>query len=105
MPIEATTPTEITATYPYWAFSFHTSGFPCAPPGGDTPDVVSCHVTMVKFRVREDGVPERSPLPSDVREIHVADLYALAAQKPSVATALNSMLTAIAEVAGDEGKL
>lgn len=105
MPIEATEPTVIAATYDKWAFSFHTTGFPCAAPGGMTPDTVACHVTMLKFRLREDGVPERSPLPSDMREIHVDDLYALAAIKPSVATALTAMLDAIAEVAADEGKL
>lgn len=103
MPIEATEPTVIAATYPYWAFSIQTRGFPCAPPGGTTPDTVSCHVTLIKFRIRGDGVPEQSPLPDDVRTITVDDIYALAATKPTVAAALAALMEAVAEVASDEG--
>lgn len=105
MPIAATEPTVISASYPFWAFSFYTSGFPIANPGEDTVGVVSCSVTMVKFRVRDDGIPERSPLQSDVVTFHVPDLYSLAAEKPSVATALTAMLTAIAGEAEAEGVL
>lgn len=105
MPIEASEPTVISASYPYWAVSFHTSGFPVADPGGDTVGVVSCSVTMVKFRIRDDGIPERSPLQSDVVTFYVPDLYALAALKPGAATALTAMLAAIAEEAADRGVL
>lgn len=105
MPIEATEPTTISATYPYWAFAFRTNGFPTASPGGNAVGTVSCVVVMKRFRIREDGVPEDSPLPSDLVEFTVPDIYALAATKPSVATALTAMLTAIAEVAADEGVL
>lgn len=103
MPIEATQPTVLSAVYPYWAFQFHTSGYPCAAPGSSVVGQVSCHVTLVKFRNREDGVSELSPLASDVREITVPDIYALAAIKPSVAAALAALMVAVAEVASDEG--
>lgn len=103
-PIEASEPTVISATYDKWAFEFSTCGFPCAAPGSSVVETVSCHIRMLKFRVREDGIFERSPLESDSQEIHIVDLYALAAEKPIVATALAVMLEAITEVADDEGK-
>lgn len=105
MPIEATQPTTIEATYPYWAFTFSTSGYPIAPPGGSVVDTVSCQVTMVKFRIREDGVAEQSPLPSDQDSFTVTDLYAAAAEKPSLATALAAVLEAIQVEAQAQGKL
>lgn len=105
MPIEATQPTTISATYPYWAFAFRTNGFPCAKPGSDVVATVSCTVVMKRFRVRDDGIPEESPLPSDIIEFTVTDLYASAAAKPRVAVALTAVLEAIAEEAADRGAL
>lgn len=105
MSIDATEPTVISASYDKWAFSFYTSGFPCAAPGGSVADTVSAHATLVKFRIRDDGVYERSPLPADIREVHIEDIYATAATKPSVAAALAALLVAVAEIAADQGAL
>lgn len=106
MPIEATTPTVLSATYDKWAVQFRTNGFPSARVGAATPDTVSCTVVMQRSRIRDDGVWEASPLPGDLVEFTVPDLYALAAAKPeTVGVALQSMLVAIAGEAAERGVL
>lgn len=104
MPIEATEPTVISATYDKWAFSFHTVGFPLADPGGDVVGKVGCTATLVKYRTREDGIDERSPLQSDVRMIHIPDVYAEMQATPSIASAFAALMTAVTEVAEAQGK-
>lgn len=106
MPIEATTPTELSASYNFWAFTFRTDGFGLASPGQDTAaDPISATVTLVKYRVREDGVPEISPVRGDQTTITVPDIYALAAGDPVVADALNALVAAVDHIARSQGKL
>lgn len=103
MPIDATNPTVVSAIYDKWAFSFWTNGFPVADPGVDEVGTVSAVATLIKCRERPDGEWERSPLASDIAEIRVPDIYAEAARRPSVATALASLMAAIQEIGTEQG--
>jgi hypothetical protein len=104
MPIEATEPTVLAATYPYWAFSIYTTGLPLAEPGGTEVGQVSCTATLVKYRTREDGIDERSPLQSDVRTVRIQDIYASMPSRPKIATAFSALMEAVAEEAEIQGK-
>lgn len=104
MPIEATEPTVLDGTYPYWAFSLRTTGFGLAEYGQSDVQPIGVEITLAKYRVRpEDGVPERSPLPGDIRSISVEDLYALAAEDSDVATALAALVSAVGRIAASRG--
>jgi hypothetical protein len=106
MALEASEPTAIAATYDRWHFTFRTEGLGVALPGQDAPaDVVSAHATLVKCRLRGDGVEEMSPLSSDQITISVPDAYALAATDPIVAAALGALIAAVGHIAQLQGKL
>lgn len=108
MPIEASEPTTIDKTYDLWAFEFQTIGTGAvaagSPPGTLAPAVVA-YVRLTKARVRDDGVWELSPLPSDTRVFSVPDLYALAATDADVAQALGALVLAVGKIAALQGQL
>ncbi len=96
-PIAATTPSTVSATFDSWAFTIRSDSdglLPFNAPLGPQP-AIRFAARATKFRTREDGVQERSPLDSDIVDLTIPDLYAAAAEKPYIATALAAMLTAI----------
>lgn len=105
MPIEATAPTILEATYDKWAVQFRTNGFPSARIGETTARPVSCTIVMQRSRIRPDGVWEASPLPADLVEFTVPDLYALVAEDAAAANALQAMIGVIATQAASRGIL
>jgi hypothetical protein len=106
MPLEATDPGTLSATYDLWAFTFATYGLGLALPGEPAPaDTINARADLVKYRVRPDGVAEMSPLPSDRATITVPDLYALAATNATVAAAMAALIAAVGEIATMQGKL
>ena len=108
MPIEASEPSVVSATYDLWAFEFQTVGTGAIPAGSPpetpTPPVVA-YVRMTKARVREDGQWELSPLPGDTRVFNVPDLYALAATDADVAQVLGALILAVGKIAALQGLL
>jgi len=106
MPIEATEPTEIVASYDKWAFMISTTDYPCAKPGEIEPATVGLVLSLAKFRIRPgDNVPELSPLPADYKSLRIDDIYTLASTNLKVATALQALMEAVEDVAGSEGLL
>ncbi len=105
MPIASTTPTTIAATYDKVGFTITTRGNGCAPFGGGAVPPVQAEFGLYKYRIRDDGLPEASPLASDSKRFIADDVGALAAQFPSVAAALQALSAAVAEVAAAKGLL
>lgn len=106
MALESTEPTTLIATYDRWAIaSLNQIGDGCADAGQASAAPVALTVTLVKYRVRDDGISERSPLPSDRRALSVSDLYALAATDADVAAALAALIAAVAKIATMQGVL
>lgn len=104
--IEATTPTAVSATFDAWAIcSIVQSGDGLAPFGASAAGVVSMTVKLVKYRVRPDGVAERSPLPGDIATVTIPDLYVKAASDQTVATGLSAFTAAVVEVGKAQGVL
>lgn len=96
--IAATTPTAVSATFDQWAIcSIAQAGDGLATFGAAAAGTVSMTVKLVKYRVRPDGVAERSPLPSDIATVTILDLYAKAASDQTVATGLAAFTAAVVE--------
>jgi hypothetical protein len=105
MPIPAT-PSVVSATYDLWAIGgLRQVGVGLASAGESAAPPVGLVATLAKYRLRDDGVPEMSPMPADQVAITIPDLYALAATDPKVATALAALVEAVVSVARDQGKL
>lgn len=107
MPIPASMPTTLSGEFSNWAFEFRTIGdglLPYGSPRGGQPPIAAV-AKLTKFRVRDDGVSERSPSPEDSITVAIADLYAEAATNPVVASALTSMIEAVSSIAVSQGKL
>jgi hypothetical protein len=105
--IPATTPTILDATFPYWSFQIQSIGdglLPFGAPLGSQPPIQFVAVGT-KFRVRSDGVQERSPLASDTVTMTIPDLYAEAAIDPTIAAALGAMLAAVQAYGAAQGVL
>lgn len=104
MPITAGDPTTVDAVYDKWGLtSFAIIGTGAVATGNTGPaEPVRVVATLTKYRVREDGVSELSPLPADVLRVTSDDVYALATRLPSVATALGALLAAVYEVAQEQ---
>ncbi len=100
MAIEATTPTVLdAATFGLWAVaSLRIEGDGLADFGGSVPQPVRVQATLVKYRLRGDGVPERSPFPGDILTLALADLYAAAAADPALAAAIPAILAAVLSI-------
>lgn len=113
--MNATSPTEIAATYDLWAIDhFESSGSGCVAfgqPGWlddqDQPrnPPIRVYVRLVKYRVRADGISEESPLAADRWSGTIDDLYAAAATEPAFATALEALTVAVAGYATARGAL
>lgn len=99
MPIDATQPTTIAATYDKWAFEFSTRGF--GVDGGP----ITCVANLAKYRVLEDGTGELSPLIGDRISVSVPDLYALMATDADVASAFASLVVAVEKIAQSQGAI
>lgn len=106
MPIEATTPSTIAATFDRWAIEFATQGDGLATFGKTDNRPIVAIATLTKFRIREeDGVSERSPLPADRITVVVPDVFAAAAEEPLIAQAMGAVLAAVQHVAQLQNKL
>lgn len=96
MPITATNPTALAATYDLWAVQSVTiAGDGCAAVGEESPGPVLAAVTLVKARVRAGGVWERSPLPADTLTAAVPDVYAEMVAGTDLGKALGAALAAV----------
>lgn len=103
MPYPAT-PTTVTAVYDRWTvMEFRQVGDGLADVGSSTIAPVRIAATIVKWRLREDGVAERSPLPSDRRDVTLDDLYAAAASDPTIAAAVAANGEAVFHMAQLQG--
>jgi hypothetical protein len=92
MPHPATQPTVLEGTYDLWAIAGLTvSG--------------ALNATLTKYRVRPDGIAERSPHPADTIALGHPDLQALAAERPDVAAAVDALTDALMAYAAEQGKL
>jgi len=80
-------------------------GFPLADFGKNEVGKVACSVTLIKYRTREDGIDEKSPLPEDQKTMTIDDLYAEMAETPSVAAAFEAMVVAVKEIGIKKGKI
>lgn len=118
MPIEATAPTTVSATYDRWVIAGLTIvGDGCVAfgqepnPGENAPTPQSVGITakMVKARVLESGLWERSPLPRDEVDLSIPDVYAFIATgtptSQAVATAIGAVLQALGVVGQERGAL
>ena len=106
MPINATESTVLDATYDKWAISeFRTYGDALSGYGESAVQPVRVFVRMIKYRVRDDGIPERSPILSDSRSFDIPDLYAALESDPLLAQAMQSLTTAVAAHASQLGVL
>ena len=99
MPIDASEPTVISATYDKWAFEFSTRGF------GVDGSPVMCFASLAKYRIRDDGTGELSPLDSDRVSVAVPDLFALMATDADVASAFAGLVVAVQKIAQAQGKI
>jgi hypothetical protein len=106
MPHPATQPTILEGTYDLWAIAGLTvSGHGLAPDGGSAPAPIALNATLTKYRVRPDGIAERSPHPADTIALGHPDLQALATDRPDVATAVAALTDALMAYAAEQGKL
>lgn len=107
MSISATNPSSVSATYNLWAISmFQVQGDGLVRIGQtDAPPPVAATATLVKYRIREDGLAERSPLVSDRLDLSIPDLYALAATDSTIGAALTSIVTGVTHFASGQGLL
>jgi hypothetical protein len=106
MPHFATKPTRIDATYDLWAIAGLTvSGHGLAPYEGLTPAPIAFNATLTKYRIRPDGIAERSPHPADTIAVGHPDLMALGADRPDVAAAVAALTDALMTYAAEQGKL
>jgi hypothetical protein len=106
-PIPASNPSTIAATWDKWAFQIGSRGDGLLSYGAQTGPQPPIQFTAIgsKFRVRDDGCQERSPLPGDIVALVIPDLYAAAAAKPYVAAALAGLLSAIVQYGTETGQL
>jgi hypothetical protein len=105
-PIPASSPTTVAATFDSWAFTILSSGNGLVPYGGSGPQPpIRFTAVGTKFRTRPDGVQEASPLPTDRVTLSLSDLYAAAAEKPYVATALAALISALVQYGTETGQL
>lgn len=97
MPIDATDPTVVSATYNLWAVaSLQIAGDGCVAFGQTDVQPVSVSATLVKARVLSDGKTwERSPLPSDIVRLQIPDAYAFIATGTPQAQAIEAALQAV----------
>lgn len=106
MPIDATSPTVVQATFDKWAIAeLRQTGDGLAAFGDPSAPPIVLYARLVKYRVRDDGVSERSPFPADSRDVTIPDLYDLAAKDIDVASALAELVSVVAKVAGQKGLL
>lgn len=106
MPIDATSPTTIQASFDKWAIAeFKQTGDGLAAFGDPSAPPIVLYARLVKYRVRDDGVSERSPFPADTRDVTIPDLYDLASKDPDAAAALQALVGMVAKVAGQKGLL
>ena len=104
--IPATAPTNLEAVYDRWTISgISQAGDGCADVGKSNAGKIRLTVTLVKFRLRPDGVSERSPLHGDTITVVVDDLYAEMASNSVVADAMNSFVAGVVNVAQSKSLL
>jgi hypothetical protein len=111
MPIPASEPTRLDRIYDQWAISsLVMRGDGLVSYDQTIVRPITVEISMVKYCIRPDGMPERSPLAnvpgsSDTAPVTHPDLLALMAERPDVADAVNRLTAALAAYATDQGLL
>jgi hypothetical protein len=114
MAISATESTVIEATYDRWTVTLSQAGDGCVGLGEAAPldsqgepadPPIRLMIGAVKYRVREDGRSERSPLPGDRRQLEIPDLYAACYADPQLASAMAGVTAAIVAHLAAQGAL
>jgi hypothetical protein len=109
MPITATDPTTIAATFDLWQMAYLTiAGDGLADFGAPVARPVVIESALVKYRTRADGVPERSPLPGDrtpILRATLAELLGDADLAPLVAAAEQAVVSLLVAFATKRGAI
>ncbi len=110
--MDATIPTVVSATYDKWCItSFAAVGDGCVGLNDSALQPVALTIQMQKYRVRPDGLSERSPSPTDTRLLTIGDLYASLGANPTdpvwqqIGAAMASLTAAVAAYAAARGEL
>lgn len=113
MPLFATTPTNVSATYDLWAIGdLRIAGDGCIDPGQlpdpgqelPTPQPVMITVQLVKARILGNGLWERSTGPSDKVEFSIIDVYKYVADGLPAAAEIGAAMGAVLAGVGAVGQ-